>query len=96
VNDAMRAALEQRLAQATSAVPDGLRAEAALLDGDPVEALVAESETLDLLVAGSRGYGPVRAVLLGSVSRALVRGAASPVVVSPRLDDTTDTGRDVA
>jgi nucleotide-binding universal stress UspA family protein len=96
VNDAMRAALEQRLAQATSAVPDGLRAETRLLDGDPVEALVAESETLDLLVAGSRGYGPVRAVLLGSVSRALVRGAACPVVVSPRLDDATDTGRDVA
>jgi nucleotide-binding universal stress UspA family protein len=45
---------------------------------------MGESETLDVLVTGSRGYGAVRAVLLGSVSRALVRGAACPVVVSPR------------
>ena len=94
VNDAMRAALEQRLAQATSAMPDGLRAEARLLDGDAAEALIGESETLDALVTGSRGYGPVRSVLLGSVSRALVRGAACPVVVSPRLDDATDTAPD--
>jgi nucleotide-binding universal stress UspA family protein len=96
VNDAMRAALQQRLARATSAMPDGLHAEARLLDGDAAEALVAESGALDLLVAGSRGYGPVRAVLLGSVSRALVRGAACPVVVSPRPHDATDTGRDAA
>jgi nucleotide-binding universal stress UspA family protein len=75
-------------------MPDGLQAEARLLDGDPAEALVAESEALDLLVAGSRGYGPVRSVLLGSVSRALVRGAACPVVVSPRLDDAPDAGPD--
>jgi nucleotide-binding universal stress UspA family protein len=84
VNDTMRAALQQRLAQAASAMPDGVRVEARLLDGDPAEALIGESETLDVLVTGSRGYGAVRAVLLGSVSRALVRGAACPVVVSPR------------
>jgi nucleotide-binding universal stress UspA family protein len=96
VNDAMREALQQRLSQATSAIPDGLHAEARLLDGDPAEALIGESETLDVLVAGSRGYGPVRAVLLGSVSRALVRGAACPVVVSPRPGDETNAGPDVA
>jgi nucleotide-binding universal stress UspA family protein len=33
---------------------------------------------------GSRGYGPLRAVLLGSVSSALVRSARSPLVVVPR------------
>jgi hypothetical protein len=37
-----------------------------------------------LLVLGSRGYGPVRRVLLGSVSGELVRGAACPVLVVPR------------
>jgi nucleotide-binding universal stress UspA family protein len=42
------------------------------------------SGELDLLVLGSRGHGPVRAVLLGSVSSALVRSAESPVVVIPR------------
>ena len=73
-----------------------MRAEGRLLDGDPTDALIGESETLDLLVAGSRGYGPVRAVLLGGVSRALVRDAACPVVVSPRLSDQTTAGPDVA
>ena len=33
---------------------------------------------LDLLVCGSRGYGPVHAVMLGGVSRALVDEAACP------------------
>ena len=37
-----------------------------------------------MLVVGSRGYGPLRAVLLGSVSSALVRSAQSPLVVVPR------------
>jgi len=92
VNDAVREGLQQRLAETTSAVPDGLHAEGRLLDGDPAQALIDESGTLAVLVAGSRGYGPVRAVLVGSVSRALVRGAACPVVVSPRLDDDPEQG----
>ena len=36
---------------------------------------------IDLLFTGSRGYGPVRRALLGSVSGALVRDAGCPVVV---------------
>jgi nucleotide-binding universal stress UspA family protein len=35
-------------------------------------------------VCGSRGYGPVRAVLLGSVSRRLAGEAHCPVLVLPR------------
>jgi nucleotide-binding universal stress UspA family protein len=52
--------------------------------GDPAEVLVRFSEHLDLLVCGSRGYGPVRAVLLGGVSRQVVAAARCPVVVLPR------------
>jgi nucleotide-binding universal stress UspA family protein len=37
----------------------------------------------DLLLAGSRGYGSLRAVLLGSVCGELIRPAESPVVVVP-------------
>jgi hypothetical protein len=33
---------------------------------------------------GSRGYGPVRAVLLGSVSRRVADEARCPVLVLPR------------
>jgi nucleotide-binding universal stress UspA family protein len=45
---------------------------------------IAPGAGSDLLAVGSRGYGPLRAVLLGSVSSALVRSAASPLVVVPR------------
>jgi nucleotide-binding universal stress UspA family protein len=45
---------------------------------------VKASERLDLLVLGSRGYGPLGAVVLGSVSNALVRTANCPIVVVPR------------
>ena len=39
---------------------------------------------VDVLVCGSRGYGPVRRVLLGGVAARLIRRAAAPVVVVPR------------
>jgi nucleotide-binding universal stress UspA family protein len=42
------------------------------------------SENLDLLVCGSRGYGQVRAVLLGGVSRRVITEAHCPVIVLPR------------
>lgn len=57
--------------------------EGALLAGNPAQALAGASEDLDLLVCGSRGYGPLRTVLLGGTSHALVRRAACPVVVVP-------------
>ena len=54
------------------------------LFGEPVDALVGLSDRVDLVVCGSRGYGPIESVLLGSVSHGLVRDARCPVVVIPR------------
>ncbi|MDX6581154.1 MAG: hypothetical protein QOI10_338 [Solirubrobacterales bacterium] len=57
---------------------------------DPGEAateLVERSRELDLLVVGSRGYGPVRHALLGSVTSKLMQAAACPVLVVPRSTD---------
>jgi Universal stress protein family len=42
------------------------------------------SGTLDLLVTGSRGYGPLRAVMVGGVTGRVMHDAACPVVVIPR------------
>ena len=44
-----------------------------LLDGNPAEALLdfVTSEAIDLVVIGSRGYGPIRAAFLGSISSKL-------------------------
>lgn len=49
--------------------------------------LVEESSRLDLLILGSRGYGPIRRVLLGGVSSSVVRRAYCPVLILPRGDD---------
>jgi nucleotide-binding universal stress UspA family protein len=51
---------------------------------DPADVLIRVSENLDLLICGSRGYGPLRAVLLGGVSRRLTAEARCPVIVLPR------------
>ncbi|CAB4904205.1 unannotated protein [freshwater metagenome] len=55
-----------------------------VLEGMPVRALAEASAGEDLLVLGSRGFGPMRRVLLGSVSSHLVRDASCPTVVVPR------------
>jgi nucleotide-binding universal stress UspA family protein len=54
------------------------------LDGPPAATLAQACEDADLLVAGSRGYGPVMRVLLGSVSSRLIAEAPCPVLVVPR------------
>ena len=55
-----------------------------VLEGAPVRELLFEAGTLGLLVCGSRSYGPVRRLLLGSTSRRLVHEAPVPVLVLPR------------
>ena len=82
--DALRNAQQQQLEDATSALDERAQASSQLFDGDPAGMLIEQSEQLDLLIVGSRGYGPVRSVVLGSVSRALAREAACPVIVVPR------------
>jgi nucleotide-binding universal stress UspA family protein len=59
-----------------------------LREGDPVSELVTASRDSGLLVVGSRGYGPLGAVLLGSVSTRVVEHAACPVMVVPRTAPT--------
>jgi nucleotide-binding universal stress UspA family protein len=54
------------------------------VDGDPAGGLIAATSTVDLLVTGSRARGPRRALMLGSVSRAVAERAACPVLVVPR------------
>ena len=54
---------------------------ASVVDLDPRQALIAASRTAHLLLVGSRGRGPVRGLLLGSVSVATAQLATCPVVV---------------
>jgi nucleotide-binding universal stress UspA family protein len=62
----------------------GVAVQPLLLTGNTRSLLAEQSHDVDLMVTGSRGYGPARAVVLGSVSGDLVRHAGCPVVVLPR------------
>ena len=85
LTEAIQEEMRKRLAEAREAIPDDIEAEATLITGDPVEALVDVAEAPGtLLVVGSRGYGPLRRVLLGSVSTELARSAPCPLIVTPR------------
>jgi nucleotide-binding universal stress UspA family protein len=70
--------------EASGRVPDGVAAEPLLLHGEPAEALAEAASDLDLLLLGSRGYGPVKGTLLGSVSARVMAVAPCPVMVVPR------------
>jgi nucleotide-binding universal stress UspA family protein len=76
---------QTRLHEAVAELPDELRALPVLARGDPVHKLIEAAEMgVDLLVLGSRGFGPVMRLLIGSVSSRVIRGAPCPVMVVPR------------
>lgn len=80
-------AYSEALDRVVADIPDGVPATGKLLFGEVVDELsMAAERDVDLLVCGSRGYGPVRRVLLGTVSSALVRQASIPTLVVPRAD----------
>ncbi|HSI80995.1 MAG TPA: universal stress protein [Solirubrobacterales bacterium] len=76
--------MKRDLDAAIGRVPGDVVAEARLLTGDAATVVGEAAAEFDLLVLGSRSYGPVRSVLVGSVSRRLVAGAHCPVLIVPR------------
>jgi len=84
INASIYADTERELMERVSHLSSGLASEGTLHSGRPADVLIGLSETVDILVMGSRGYGPLKAVLLGGVSGQVIRSAACPVVVVPR------------
>ena len=84
VEGELRTQAENALRRQTEALGDGVPVETDAFLEDPADVLIRVSESLDLIVCGSRGYGPLRAVLLGGVSRRLAADARCPVIVLPR------------
>jgi nucleotide-binding universal stress UspA family protein len=76
------------------AILDGVDVEASgeVVPGTAVEQLVELSEGVDLLVVGSRAWGPVRRIVLGSTAAALTRDAHCPLLVLPRGVATGEPG----
>lgn len=77
--------MRDRLEQATASIPDDVRLESVLVNDEPATALaqIARNDGA-LLMLGSRAYGPLRRVLLGSVATKLARTAPCPLIVHPR------------
>jgi nucleotide-binding universal stress UspA family protein len=76
---------QTQLNRAVAALPPELRAQPVFERGDPVHKLLEAAELgVDLLVLGSRGFGPVMRLLIGSVSSRVIREAPCPVLVVPR------------
>jgi nucleotide-binding universal stress UspA family protein len=76
---------QTQLNDAVAELPAELRALPVFERGDPAEKLLEAAEMgVDLLALGSRGFGPVMRLLIGSVSSRVIREAPCPVLVVPR------------
>jgi nucleotide-binding universal stress UspA family protein len=74
--------LRQDAEAATQAV--GATADIDIQRGRPADRLLTLSRNVDLLLIGSRRWGPVARLLLGSTGEALLHGSACPVIAVPR------------
>ena len=82
--DALAAHADEQMRAVIDSLGEGISASGRTVRGGATAELVEWSDRLDLLVLGSRSYGPLRQVLLGSTSAELIRWARCPVMVVPR------------
>jgi nucleotide-binding universal stress UspA family protein len=79
VNDA-----QTRLDALVADLGAGVEVTAKAVSGAVNERIEELAEDVDVLVCGSRGWGAVRRVVLGSTANRLIHHAACPVLVMPR------------
>jgi nucleotide-binding universal stress UspA family protein len=100
--DTLQDIVEQRETAARALVDErlpcceGADAEGVVIVGSPAGELILASEDLDLLVLGSRRWGPVKRLALGSTSDQVIRHTACPVLVPPRGAESEHDERDAA
>lgn len=97
---AMRAVVQDRLRGQADGIEERLRrrwptARATLSGEPPAAALLAECRRTrpDLVVLGWRGHGPIRRLLMGSVSRRVAREARTAVMVVRGARERTSAAR---
>jgi nucleotide-binding universal stress UspA family protein len=100
--DTLQDIVEQRETAARALVDERLPlcecadAEGVVIVGSPAGELILASEDFDLLVLGSRRWGPVKRLALGSTSDQVIRHTACPVLVPPRGAESEHDERDAA
>ncbi len=84
VPPAVGESIDELLAEAVGRMRELRGADGRAVYGLPGEELAAFGGDVDVLVVGSRGYGPMRRLVLGSTSAYLERHARCSLVVLPR------------
>jgi len=78
-------AFRKQLAEVAESAPGAVRAQPVLGAGRPGDVIAEESERgVHLLFLGSRSYGPIRRVMVGSTAIELMRRSPCPMIVIPR------------
>ena len=92
IEDLMRVRLEEAIAT----IPHDVRVTPVLASDEPATALarIAQADGA-LLMLGSRAYGPLRRVLMGTVATALARIAPCPLIFHPRPAKSAAAGEEV-
>jgi nucleotide-binding universal stress UspA family protein len=77
---------DEILDDGVAAISPDIAATGRCLSGGSIPATIADycAHGVDLVVVGSRGYGPVARVLVGSVAAGLLHRASCPVLAVPR------------
>lgn len=76
--------LQEALVGCRDILKDGLvRIETLVVPGDPASKILetAQTKECDLIIMGSRGVGPLRGALLGSVSQKVLNNSPQPVLI---------------
>ncbi|MEZ5166090.1 MAG: universal stress protein [Acidimicrobiales bacterium] len=88
----MQEAAAAAAATCTEDLADVPHEEPVVRQGDAGPVLVAEAADADLLVVGTRGRGPVRANMIGSVARHCADHTTVPLVIVPGADGASPSG----
>lgn len=96
-DDELEHQAQQIVDRAEALVPDDVPVSSITRRGLAAEAILERVETggHDLVVMGSRGLGPARSLLLGSVSRAVLAHSPVPVLIA-RAEPVRDEAEQVA
>lgn len=80
----MKGAAEEALAKTVKVLADeGVEVKTRIAEGPPAEVIceIAEKEGFDEVIMGSRGYGAIKGLLLGSVSNKVVNMCSKIVTI---------------